>query len=240
MRICCKNLNSSLYSLFLLMKSLSTLLLVVAAACTPIKSIDEPAEQPNHPPTIQLVHRGESYLQRTIRREMKTVFEAEVKDVDGDELECQFEFSDGYKRSWHQDCTMSRYFKKGTHYFLVARVRDSYGAESTTKAVLQVVDNIPPRLRVLPPCHELTDNGECLYHTKGEAPLCWDCSKSFDEDGSIVGYFVDPAVEGGVSGTYSIPTFCGGYRVPGKFKGMICAIDNEKGEDCLEFWGVAE
>ncbi|MEK6950816.1 MAG: hypothetical protein AABX13_03795 [Nanoarchaeota archaeon] len=222
-------------------KSLSPLLALLAA-CSPTPQENDLSRSPrsNYPPTIQLIHRGESYLQRTIRRELSTVFEAEVEDRDGDALECQFEFSDGYWREWQTDCGVSRFFKRSGDYFLRASVRDSYGAEATAKALLQVVDNISPQLLVSPPCHEFTDDGECIYRTKGEQPLCWDCSKSYDDDGAIVGYFVDPAVNGGVMGTYSIPTFCGGYRFLGKFKGIICALDNEQAQDCLEFWGVSE
>lgn len=199
----------------------------------------------NRAPSLDLVYEsthplaGQHYSERNVRRMRDTTYLAETSDPDGDPVECRFEFSDGYSRDWAV-CNVIHAFGSAGDYSLTARARDSRGLEGMPKtATLHVVNNIPPVAR-LPPCGE-TDpsDGLCVYRMAVWETYCWDGSASYDEDGSIVLYRLQPQV-GGSSTSGDTPNRCAGYTEPGAFEGRYSVEDNEGAQGSINFHSIVE
>ena len=62
----------------------------------------------NHAPAIILVDdMGMPYAERDAIQNVLSLYRANTSDLDGDPIECRFEFSDGFLRNWNPDCSVN-------------------------------------------------------------------------------------------------------------------------------------
>ncbi|MBS3168529.1 hypothetical protein J4216_05355 [Candidatus Woesearchaeota archaeon] len=193
----------------------------------------------NRKPRIEAIDRNQNpYTQRTVNPQVDVAYLFRAADPDNDSIEIRVEISDGYTRDWNSDPRVIHAIQMVGDYVLRALAKDDKGLESDPYIVnLQVrTGNLPP-VAVLR-CNERDPaDGLCVYRAAVREIIVWDGSESYDPDGNIIEYTIEPAIGfSRSSGPESMRRVR--YTETGNFEGRFWVKDNNDTESFVSFRAV--